>query len=181
MKPAIQILGVIALALALGACSKKSSKSSTVATTPNTQCTYNGYSGYVYPGTNTPCTPTTGTGSGTCVQSTNGQYLNQYGQTCYPGQTGGTQFPGGGDGCSQYYYQYGVQYVPVNMNGQLMCMRYDLVQQYYGGQYYGQPIYGGNYGGQYGYGGGYGASCINIGGQSWGQNYGLNGQIGLCF
>lgn len=204
MKNLVRILALSALALSLGACGKKSNKSSTSATTPTTnQCVWNATVGYyAISGTTTQCTPPTN--SGQCVYQNGGYYyagtntpcnntnctlgqygyVNQYGQPCTPN---GYNQVGGGYGCeiynnqAQYGYAY---YVPVMYGGQLVCMRYDLVQYYTSNQYsyWGQYASGCQWGSGYcGSGYGYGGNCINIGGHSWGANYGLNGNIGLCW
>ena len=180
-------IGMVAVvAMTLTACGKKKNGSSAapVATTPTTTCTWNGYS-YVQTGTNTPCQPTTGQ---TCPA--NGQYTDSYGvvRTCTAGQpiNGNTLPPPNNNypwnngfqygGCQQYEYQYGVPYVPVYMQGQYWCVRYDLLQGYqqnnqyqnYGyDYYYAYPPYSGN-------------SCSNqiyLGGSFGGGS----GYVGLCF
>lgn len=137
------------LVAGLGACSKKKN-GSVVAATPaslctptaqgtyiNTlgqpcsptanQCVFNGTS-YVVPGTAQACAP-----QSQCVQNQFGQYTNNLGQACtpyqqvpnYPGQYQGQQQQ---YGCNSYTYQYGIQYVPVYLQGGLQCVRIDLLQ-----------------------------------------------------
>ncbi|HMN69329.1 MAG TPA: hypothetical protein PKC28_12380 [Bdellovibrionales bacterium] len=148
----INVLAKVALvaflAAGLTACGKKKNGSSgTTATTPaTTTCTVNQYGTYVDQNGN-PCTPTAN-GNGTPqVCPSNGQYQNQYGQWqyCTPGQTiypqpgNGypyPQYPQGGSGCEYGLQQYGVPYVPVIIQGQYLCLRYDLLQQYTQGTYY---------------------------------------------
>lgn len=135
------------------------------------QCVFNG-STYTYPGTTTPCSPTS--------QCING--LNQYGQSCqgypqypnypYPGQT--QQY-----GCQQWTWQYGIQYVPVYLQGGLQCVRIDLLQggmSQYPQQYYNSGYYNYGYDYYYAYPPYSGSGCstsIDFGG-SWGS-------IGICF
>jgi hypothetical protein len=121
------------------------------------QCTYvNG--AYVYIGTNTPCN----TGSMICPST--GYYQGPNGQMiqCIPGQpvngtmyTGYPGYPGQpypATNCHQYDGVYHfpdgspAYYVPAYVQGQLWCVRYDLVtgafqqssqpQYYYGSDYY---------------------------------------------
>ncbi len=166
MKPLMILakVGMVAiLAVSLTACGKKKNGSSgTVATTPadnSGTCTQLPTGQWVTSGTNTPCTPGNGQvpPPGSCTTGTN----------CY-----GNGYPYGG--CTQYEYQYGVQYVPVYMHqyGQYMCVRYDLLQGY--ATYPQYQNYGYNY--YYSYPPYSGSGChnqVNFGGQ-WGY-------VGLCF
>lgn len=139
-------LAIVAV-LALGACQKK--KTSSAASTPAASaCVYNPtYGTYTLAGTATPCTPGQ-TNNLVCPPAPNNYYTTVTGQvqTCTPGQA----LPAGSYagqynynqyqnqyGCDAYYYQYGIQYVPVVIQGQLQCMRSDLINQYaYGTPYY---------------------------------------------
>lgn len=169
----IKGLSICLLAVGLSACSKKSNKGSTVATTPtpSVTCTQNQYGQWVN-GSGQACTPNS---SSSCRYNTTTKRYEDIntGQVC--------QSVGNG-GCDSYYYQYGVQYFPMQINGQLVCLRADLVGQHipFGG--YGQNYYactwGDPYCNNYSQGGG---GCVNIGGQNWGSQYGLSGQIGFCW
>lgn len=179
------------LVVGLSACSKKKN-GSVVAATPQSlctmtaqgtyvnaqglacsptanQCTWNG-SAYVLAGTATPCSP-----QSQCTMGPYGQYVNQLGQSCtpypqqpnypYPGQT--QQY-----GCNQWTYQYGIQYVPVWLQGGLQCVRIDLLQGYT----YNTPYYDYGYDYYYAYPPYSGSGCntsIDFGG-SWGS-------VGICF
>ncbi len=118
------------LVVGLGACSKKKNGSVVAATPASLQCVFNGTS-YVVPGTATPCSP-----QSQCVMNQAGQYLNTLGQACtpyqqvpgYPNQYQGYNQQQQQLGCGSYYYQYGVQYVPVYLQGGLQCVRIDLLQ-----------------------------------------------------
>lgn len=170
--------------LALGACGKK--KTSSAASTPASQaCVYNAtYGSYTIAGTTTPCVPGQSTTT-TCPAAPNNFYTNHLGQvqTCTPGQqipnTGGYNYGGqypypnymNQTGCDQWTYQYGIQYVPVVLQGTLQCVRIDVLAG---------SSYGTNYGNNYDYY--YYAppysdnSCstmIDFGG-SWGN-------LGICF
>lgn len=157
-------LGMVAfVALTLTACGKK--KNGSTASTPTSQCTFNGTGWYNRNGV--ACTPNNGSN----ICPSNGQYVNYQGQiqSCTPGQvitTGYTnpQYPTNPQvqGCGQYYYQYGVPYVPVNYYGTYLCVRYDLMYNYNPGygyyDYYDYPAYTGsscgtqiNFGGDWGY------------------------------
>ena len=127
--------------VSLGACGKKKNgAAAAAAATPGSACIFNPQTQQYQNAQGQVCNPN-------ATQTTcpaNGIYTNQYGQqvACTPGQvinTGGYNYPGqygGGtgnqnqSGCDQYYYQYGVQYVPVVLSGQLQCVRIDLVAQY---------------------------------------------------
>jgi hypothetical protein len=127
-----------ALVAGLTACGKK--KNGSKASTPGSSCSWNGAQQRYLDQNGNICNP--GTGNNVCPQ--NGQYQNQYGQwaSCVPGSNinGGYNPPGNypydpypnqyTSGCSQYYYQYGVPYVPMIYQGQYVCVRYDLVQGY---------------------------------------------------
>lgn len=189
MKPlntmATAALAVIAV-LALGACQKK--KTSSAASTPAASaCVYNqAYGTYTLAGTTTPCNPSTM--NQVCPAAPNNYYTTVTGQivTCTPG----TALPAGayagqynnnqnlgqyqnqGYGCDAYYYQYGIQYVPVVISGQLQCMRADLLNQYtQGTPYYDDYSYHYNYPLQGYYNGN--QTCVSVG---YG---GLN--LGGCF
>ena len=194
MKSWTQVLAVTILAMGLGACSKKSNKS--VATTPTTPIAGNSCLNGNY-----VLDPSTGQ----YRDVTTGQIVN-----CQnPGIGNGTGWiPGGGYNNGQYGYGcdywnqiYGHgMYVPVHMNGQLTCLRYDLLSSYgvpnYGGGYgggYGQQYYtchwgyncnsGGYYGGYApypGYTGGSGG-CVNFGGSGYGNSSSISGNIGICW
>jgi hypothetical protein len=178
-------VGLVAvLAIGLTACGKKKNGSSggTVATTPNSTCTWNG-SQWVISGTSTTCTPSTTT----CPS--NGQYTDSNGvvRSCTPGQSISNNYPPPNNnypwnngfqqgGCSQYEYQYGVPYVPVYMQGQYWCVRYDLLYGY--GQNQNYYNYGYNY--YYSYPPYQSNSCGNqiyLGGSFGGGS----GYVGLCF
>jgi hypothetical protein len=131
------------LAVGLSACGKKKNSSNNNAATPGSACVMNPQNGQWTNSAGQYCNPNATQGTITCPA--NGIYTNQYGQqqACTPGQvvnTGGTgyYYPGQYQytnymnqyGCDGYYYQYGVQYVPVILSGQLQCMRYDLLNQY---------------------------------------------------
>lgn len=177
----------VMLIVGLGACSKK--KNGSVASTPASTCSLNAQ-GQLVNSAGQLCSA-----QGQTVCPATGYYMNQYGQqqACTPGQYIYTQTPYNYpynpypnnqyvQGCQQYYYQYGVPYVPFILNGQYVCVRYDLVtnqlysnQQYYT-SYYQTPYY--SYGWEYYYA--YppysGSGCntsIDFGG-SWGS-------IGICF
>ncbi len=172
------------LIVALGACGKKKN-GSTNASPPapaSTQCVMNAQGQLVYPN-GQPCTtgqilcPSTGVFTNSqgqqqqCVPGqmvTNGAYNYQY-----PGQYPHTPYPvTQTQSCAQYYYQYGVEYVPVMLQNQYVCVRIDLLQPYtyntayedYGyDYYYAYPPYSGS-----------GCSTsIDFGG-SWGS-------VGICF
>lgn len=169
---------IVVMAMGLGACGKKSNGSAAAAAG---QCTYNGYS-YVN-GLGQPCT-----NAGQIICPANGIYTNQYGQqqSCMPGQVI-SQYPTNPgypsnypnpvySSCQQYTQMYGVPYVPMILQNQFVCVRYDLLQQ--------QPNYNyGNYGNYYNdydyyyayppYSGGGCGTSIDFGG-SWGS-------IGICF
>lgn len=177
-------VGVVAvLAIGLTACGKKKNGSSgggSTASTPGSTCQWDqSRNAYINPSNGQVCNNTN-----TQVCPANGQYTNQNGQvvTCTPGQAinnfpnpGGYPWNGFGlNGCSQYYYQYGVPYVPVYFQqyGQYMCVRYDLLSSQYSNPNYG--YYGYNY--YYSYPPYTGNNCnnqINFGG-NWGY-------VGLCF
>jgi hypothetical protein len=205
MKTAFNILGVIALALALGACGKKSSSSSAV--TPTNVCTTGYYvtNGVYYNQGGIACS-LTGVTTNSCLSGnysynpTTGQYVdNTTGQIVNCTGTGTGAIPGNnGYGCdywTNYYRQqgYNVSYVAVNIGNQLACVRSDILygQQAYGG--YGVPNYGQQnfytcqygyncgYYGPYGSGYGTGSTCMNLGGTSFGSTYGLSGNIGICW
>lgn len=181
MKTWIKAATVAFLAISLGACSKKSDKSNTVATTP------------------APVTTTVTTQS--CANYTHNPLTQQYvdasgnAVTCTP--INGGLPTGNGGGCSQWnqvYAQYGVTYYPVQVGGQLVCVRNDLLGQYIPGfnqnpyQYYNQqqPFYTCNWGydsycNTYSNGYNGNGGCVNFGGTSWGQQFSLNGQLGLCW
>jgi hypothetical protein len=146
-------LATIALAafmvVGLSACGKKKNGSNNAAT-PGSACIFNAQTGtytntagqYCNPNATQTTCPATGvytTPYGYQQSCTPGQVINntQYGNGyVYPGQY---QYPNyqNQSGCDSYYYQYGIQYVPVVLNNQLQCMRIDLLNQYtQGTQYY---------------------------------------------
>ncbi len=170
---------IVLAAMALSACGKKSNGSAAAAAGA---CNYNGYT-YV----NAIGQPCSATGQTLCPA--NGVYVNQMGQqqACTPGQyllptNPGypTQYQYGQvprTSCQQYAIQYGIPYVPMILQGQYVCVRYDLLQQQQNYSSY-------NYGDYYDYGYDYyyayppysGSGCgtsIDFGG-SWGS-------IGICF
>lgn len=142
MRP-LNTLASIALAtflvVGLSACGKKKNGSSGgSAATPGSACVWNAQLNTYTNSAGQLCTPT----NQTIICPATGIYTNQQGQqlTCTPGQqvnVGGYGYPGNYQypnyqnqtGCDQYYYQYGIQYVPVVLGGQLQCMRIDLVNQ----------------------------------------------------
>jgi hypothetical protein len=176
---------VAVLAFGLGACGKKNNGS---AAAPAGSCTYNGYT-YIDATTGAQCSPTATQNicpaNGITVTYINGQVVQQ---PCTPGQYVSVyptnpnypwnNVPTTGAGtCQQYTMQYGVPYVPMVLQGQFVCVRYDLIQQqsnynpYYFGDYY---DYGYDY--YYAYPPYSGSGCgtsIDFGG-SWGS-------IGICF
>lgn len=190
------ILAVVVIA-GLGACSKK--KNGSVAATPASLCTMNAYGQYVN-AAGAQCSPTanqctwngsayiTPTGQAcspqsTCVQNAQGQYVNQMGQACtpypqvpnYPHQHQQQQY-----GCNQWTYQYGIQYVPVYLQGGLQCVRIDLLQNnpqvHYPPNYYQSGYWEYGYDYYYAYPPYSGSGCstqIDFGG-SWGS-------VGICF
>lgn len=153
---------------------------------------------------------TTNVGSNSCLNGNysynpvTGQYVdNATGQVVNCQTIGGGLPPtgynngqfyntGGCDYWNQIYASYGVTYIAIPIGGQLTCVRSDLLGQYIPGYnqnpwYYNQqqfytcnwgydPYCNSNYGGYNGSGG-----CVNFGGSTWGQQFGLNGQIGLCW
>jgi hypothetical protein len=139
-----------------------------------------GCTGYTYnPSTGTYINPTTGQqipasscGSGT---TTTGAPPTGYGSGC--------------QGWTQYYDSMGYQvtYVPVSVNGTLVCVDYSQMQQYNPGYYnnlYSDPNYWYQYpptayqGGYYGsYGQSQCATDVNLGFESGGFGAGIN----LCF
>lgn len=191
-----KVVFAIVVIAGLGACSKKNNGSvaatAAAACTPTgngygvnslgqqcvptaNQCVFNG-SSYVYAGTSTPCST-----QSQCMMNQYGQYTNTLGQSCqpypqvpnypYPNQT--QQF-----GCNQWTYMYGIQYVPVYLQGGLQCVRIDLLQSasYYPPQYYQSGYYNYGYDYYYAYPPYSGSGCstqIDFGG-SWGS-------IGICF
>lgn len=177
-------LAIVAV-LALGACQKK--KTSSAASTPAASaCVYNPtYGTYTLAGTATPCTPGQNNNL-VCPAAPNNYYTTNTGviQTCTPGQVlPAGSYPGQysnlgqnqtlGYGCDSYYFQYGIEYVPVVISGNLQCMRIDLVDQYtYGTGYYGNYNYYRDYPLQ-GYYNGSNQVCL---GGSWG---GIS--LGGCF
>lgn len=185
------------LVVGLGACSKKKNGTA-VAATPGSlctmtaqgtyvnaqglacsptanQCTWNG-SAYVVPGTATPCSP-----QSQCTMNQQGQYLNQLGQACTPyQQVPNYPYPQQQQqyGCNQWTYQYGIQYVPVYLQGGLQCVRIDLLQSApsYPTNYYSSGYYEVGYDYYYAYPPYSGSGCstqIDFGG-SWGS-------VGICF
>lgn len=186
MKP-LNTMATAALALvavlALGACQKK--KTSSAASTPAASaCVYNPTYGYhTLVNTATPCNPTS-TGNQVCPPAPNNYYTTPQQQVvqCTPGtaipagsylgQYNYGQYQNQGYGCDAYYYQYGIQYVPVIINNQLQCMRIDLINQYSQGTpyydnydyYYQYPPYAYDNGGQ---------NCLSFG-------YGQIG-VGYCW
>lgn len=171
MRP-LNTLATITLAafmvVALGACGKKKngSSGSTAAATPGSTCTnYNPLTGQYTNAQGQICTP--GAQSQQVCPAAPNNYVtmpNGQIQPCTPGQmvnTGGVYtYPGQypynpyqNSGCDQYYYYYGIQYVPVNLNGTLQCVRIDVLNQYAQGTpyynnydyYYAYPPY--SYGG----------------------------------
>jgi hypothetical protein len=181
---------VAVMAFGLGACGKKNNGSAAAA--PVGSCTYNGYQ-YV-DANGAQCSAT-----GQTLCPANGMWVNQLGQqqACTPGQyinsypnPGGypwqyTPNPATASNCQIYTMQYGVPYVPMVLQGQFVCVRYDLLQQQ---QNYSYNNFGSYY--DYGYdyyyayppyscsnGGGIG---INFGGD-WGYvNVGFGGGGG-CY
>lgn len=132
-----------ALVLTLAACGKTSTSSTTASVPVNAgSCQLVG-TGYYYLGTNTPCTP--GVGGTTTICPSNGQYTTQYGTIAYctPGQSVNmTYYPPNGypynsnpmmtGGCDSYYYIYGVLYIPMYMQGQLVCVNSQYLTNYFG-------------------------------------------------
>lgn len=190
----LRLAGQIALAafvvVALGACGKK--KNGSVAATPATSCTLTA-AGYVN-SAGLQCSPT----AQTCSY-VNGQYLNPLGQACsptsqcnanglnnlgqvctpyqYPGQYPYPQFQQQQGGCQTWTWTYGIQYVPVVLQGTLQCVRIDLLQNagYSQPSYYDSGYYEDGYDYYYAYPPYSGQGCgfsVNFGG-SWGN-------IGLC-
>ena len=118
--------GVLALmcVLVLDACSKTKSSGTTAATGTGTTgiCTVGFYT--AINGQQIPCQ------NGT-------QYNTAYTGTGYNTNT----WANGTGSCQQYTQQWQTQYIPVNMSGSIMCVRYDLVAQYtQGSQYAGQSL-----------------------------------------
>ena len=133
----------------VGACGKKKNGSSAAAAaTPGSACVFNAQLGTYTNSAGQYCNPNAT--QQTCPAAPNNYFTNAQGQiqTCTPGQQVGTagqynypgqyQYPGyqNQTGCDQYYYQYGIQYVPVVLNGQLQCLRSDLLNQYAQGTNY---------------------------------------------
>lgn len=172
---------VAIMAMGLGACGKKNNGS---AAAPAGSCTYNGIN-YV-DANGALCSQT-----GQTLCPATGVWVNQYGQqqACTPGQYinsyptnpnypwNYTPNPATASNCQVYTMQYGVPYVPMVLQGQFVCVRYDLLQQQQNYSY-------GNFGNYYNYGYDYyyayppysGSGCgtsISFGG-SWGD-------IGICF
>lgn len=157
------------LVVSLGACGKKKTSSSggTAAATPGSACTnYNPLTGQWTNSAGQICTPTGGNATQVCPAAPNNfvmvggmQQWCTPGQTVatgynYPGQYPYTPYPNSQtSGCDQYYYYYGIQYVPVILSGQLQCVRIDVLNQYAQGTpyynnydyYYAYPPY--SYGG----------------------------------
>lgn len=185
--------------LALTACPQTSNSSDPSPTTPVgvLTCTQ-GINGQLVNQYGQPCSGgSTYACTGAIYNPATGQYTvngqpvyNCGGGTTIPGQ-GAPGYPTG-SGClgwTQYYQSmgYNVTYVPVNVNGTLVCVDYSQMQQYNPGYYnnlYSDP----NYWYQYpptaytgGYYGGYGqsqcATDVNLGFQSGGFGAGIN----LCF
>lgn len=186
---------VAVVVIGLGACSKK--KNGSVAATPASLCTLTANGTYVN-AQGLPCSPTanqcTWNGSSyanylgqpcspqsTCTANQFGQFVNQLGAACtpypqvpnYPYQPGGQQY-----GCQQWTYQYGIQYVPVYLQGGLQCVRIDLLQSgsNYPPSYYDSGYYDYGYDYYYAYPPYSGSGCqtqIDFGG-SWGN-------VGICF
>ncbi len=210
MKTWFNLLTICVLAVGLGACSKKSNKSNAIATTPLTPslCAngsyYNQQGQLVDSQTGLPCSSTNIPGN-SCLNGNysynpmTGQYVDNATGQVVNCQTVGGGLPGyngqQGSGCdywNQIYYQYGVTYQAVYVSGQLTCVRSDLLGQYIPGYnqnswYYNQqPMYtcnwgydpycNGSSGGYHGSGG-----CVNFGGSTWGQQFGINGQLGICW
>lgn len=133
--------------VSLGACGKKKTSSSggTAAATPGSACTYNILTGQYTNAQGQMCTPGA-TGTQTCPAAPNnyvtmpngqvqvctpGQVVNTGGVYTYPGQYPYNPYPNSQtSGCDQYYYYYGIQYVPVVLSGQLQCVRIDVLNQY---------------------------------------------------
>jgi|GEM_PF-3524025 len=185
-----KVIVAIVVIAGLGACSKK--KNGSVAATPASLCTMTAQGTYVN-AQGLPCSPTanqcTWNGStyvnplgqacsptSQCTMNAYGQYVNQLGQTCspYPQPTPNYPYPGQTQqyGCNQWTYQYGIQYVPVWLQGGLQCVRIDLLQGYT----YNTPYYDYGYDYYYAYPPYSGAGCstqIDFGG-SWGS-------VGICF
>lgn len=135
--------------VSLGACGKKKNGSTSAAATPGSACVFNANLGTYTNQQGQYCNPSAT--QTTCPAAPNNYYTTATGQiqTCTPGQvvntgTNGYTYPGqyqytnyqNQTGCDQYYYQYGIQYVPVVLGGQLQCLRADLLNQYAGGTSY---------------------------------------------
>jgi len=167
-------LATITVAL-LSACgAKKNGSSNKIGA-----CTMNAYGQMTY-ANGQPCTsgtmicPTTGyyqTPYGQMQQCVPGQYVNNGTYPQYPGQYPYNPYPQQGQGCMQWTYTYGVQYVPVMMNGTYQCVRYDLVNQYA----YNTPYYN-NYDYYYAYPPYTGGGCNNM--VAFGGSY---GSVGVCW
>jgi len=158
------------LVVTLTACGKK--KNGSTASTPGSTCSWNGYQMVNAQGL--PCSTT-----GQTICPVNG--INPAnGQQCVPGQPiyptnpqyPHQQYPQQAWGCQQWTQMYGIQYVPVLLQGQYQCVRIDLLQGYT----YNTPYYDYGYEYYYAYPPYSGSGCstqIDFGG-SWGN-------IGICF
>lgn len=123
---------VAVMAFGLIACGKKNNGSAAVA--PAATCNYNGVS-YV-DALGQPCSQT-----GQTLCPATGVWINQLGQqqACTPGQYI-SQFPNPGgypwnyqqnqgiSSCQQATATWGIPYVPMILQGQYVCVRYDLLQ-----------------------------------------------------
>ncbi len=145
MKP-LNGLKTIALAayvmVILSACGKTSNSSAPNASTPASTCTASA-DGTLRDSQGRLCNNAANTS--TCP--TTGYYVNSMGQqiTCIAGQPinnggpNGYPYPNNPNqtGCEYLEMQWHIPYVPIIWNGQYMCMRYDVANQYASGtQYY---------------------------------------------
>lgn len=182
---------VFAAAMLVGLTACPKSKNGSTAATPASICTLNAYGQYVN-SQGLSCSPTANqcvwngsnyvnpagqlcSPTSQCTMNAYGQYVNSLGQSCSPYPTNPSYpYPQWQQNysCEQWTYVYGIQYVPVILQGQLQCVRIDLLQGYtYNTNYY-------NYGYDYYY---YyppysGSSCntqVYLG-SSWGY-------VGMCF
>lgn len=193
------------LVLALAACSKtdNGSNNSSPAAVAATQCVM-GQDGIYRNQLGQSCSPTANYAcAGYTYNAQTGTYINPQnpavqipaaqcgGTTTIPNQGyyGGTYV----SGCDQWTQMYGVQYVPVQMSGQLVCVNYQYLQQqivysypqYQYSPWYNDPSYWYSYAPtayDYGYGGGgyYGYGCANNISLGFGGG-GFGAGINLCF
>ena len=190
MKTWIKASALVVLAIGLGACSKKSSdNNAAVATTPTpvstTVPTVSCLSGQYSYNPVTKQYVDVNTGQVVTCNDTNGALPNY-------GVNNNGQFYSGCDYWNQVYASTGYSYFPVQLGGQIACVRSDLMGQYIPGfnqniGYYGQQNYytcnwqidpycnqyAGGYNGQ--------GNCVQFGGQKWGQDFGIGGNIGVCW